>query len=159
MDPLPRGRALALLALVAASIVSIEVLLTRLLSVTTWYGLAFVVLSLAMLGLTRGSLVAADAQSAGTPLGPWLASQLTVMAGGLLVATGVAVCIPVTFGADLSSLASVLLVAGSTAIPLVAGGSVVALAPRSSTRAVNWNVLPRPTPLSTSIVPPMSSTS
>ncbi len=126
MDPLPRGRALALLALVAASIVSVEVLLTRLLSVTTWYGLAFVVLSLAMLGLTRGSLAAADARAAGEPLAPWLAARLGVMSGGLLVATGVAVCIPVTFGADLSSLASVLLVAGSTAVPLVAGGAVVA---------------------------------
>ena len=45
---LARNTQIALLALVAGSIVSTEVLLTRLLSVATYYGLAFVVLSLAM---------------------------------------------------------------------------------------------------------------
>ena len=65
MPTVSRGLALAVLALVSATTVASEVLLTRALSVTTWYGLAFVVLSLAMLGLTRGSLDADAASRAG----------------------------------------------------------------------------------------------
>ncbi|MBI5513914.1 MAG: hypothetical protein HY909_09110 [Deltaproteobacteria bacterium] len=124
MEFSPR-RALLVLALVAASVVSVEVLLTRLLSVTTWYGLAFVVLSLAMLGLTSGSLEALRAREQGEPLVPWLARKLLVMSAGLLVATAVCVCIPVVFAPDLTSFASLLLVAGSSSLPLIAGGAIV----------------------------------
>ncbi len=126
MDFLSRRCALALLALVAASIVTTEVLLTRLLSVTTWYGLAFVVLSLAMLGLTRGSLAASEARAKGWPMAPWIAARMAAMSASLLVATAVTLCTPMTFAPDLTSLASVLLVAGLSAVPLVAGGAVVA---------------------------------
>ncbi|MEZ4405484.1 MAG: hypothetical protein R3A52_03170 [Polyangiales bacterium] len=59
MPPIGPARALSVLALTAACVVTTEVLFTRVLSVSTWYGLAFVVLSLAMLGVTRGGLAAA----------------------------------------------------------------------------------------------------
>lgn len=124
--PLPRAHALALLALVAASVVTVEVLLTRVLSVTTWYGLAFVVLSLAMLGLTAGSLDAARARSRGEPLGAWVAEKLLAMARALLGATAVVVAMPISFAGDLSSFAGILVVAFATAAPLVYGGAVVA---------------------------------
>ncbi|HEY6843603.1 MAG TPA: hypothetical protein VI391_05495, partial [Thermoanaerobaculia bacterium] len=62
---LARWTTVALLALTASIIVAQEVLLTRVLSVTTWYSLAFVVINLAMLGLTAGSLRAARAESDG----------------------------------------------------------------------------------------------
>lgn len=124
--PLPRARALALLALVAASVVTVEVLFTRVLSVTTWYGLAFVVLSLAMLGLTAGSLDAARARERGDALGPWLSRKLLSMSRALLAATAVVVAMPISFAGDLSSFAGVLVVAFATAAPLVYGGAVVA---------------------------------
>lgn len=128
MEPvaLSRPRALALLALVAASVVTVEVLFTRVLSVTTWYGLAFVVLSLAMLGLTAGSLSASRARENGEALVPWLARQLAAMALTLLAATAVVVSMPLSFSADLSSFASMMVVAAVTAAPLVYGGAVVA---------------------------------
>jgi hypothetical protein len=126
MDSLTRGRSLALLALVAATVVTAEVLFTRVLSVVTWYGLAFVVLSLAMLGLTRGSLLASEARERGEPLGPWIAARLSDMSLRLLVATTVLVSMPLTFARNLSSFASLVLVAAATAAPLVSGGAVVA---------------------------------
>ena len=126
MNPPPRAQSLALLALVAASVVVVEVLFTRVLSVVTWYGLAFVVLSLAMLGLTRGSLLAAAARERGEPLGPWVSERLAEMSLRLMVATAALVSMPVTFARNLSSFASLVLVAAFTAAPLVSGGAVVA---------------------------------
>jgi hypothetical protein len=126
MNSLSRAQSLVLLALVAASVVVVEVLFTRVLSVVTWYGLAFVVLSLAMLGLTRGSLLAVEARARGRPAGPWVAQRLADMSLGLLVATTVLVSMPITFARNLSSFASLVLVAAVTAAPLVSGGAVVA---------------------------------
>ncbi len=126
MDLLTRGRSLALLGLVAATVVTCEVLFTRVLSVITWYGLAFVVLSLAMLGLTRGSLLAAEARERGEPIAPWISARLGDMALRTLVATAMLVSMPVTFARNLSAFASLLLVATATAAPLVSGGAIVA---------------------------------
>ncbi len=126
MDLLTRGRSLTLLGLVAATVVTSEVLFTRVLSVVTWYGLAFVVLSLAMLGLTRGSLLAAEARERGEALTPWIAARLGEMALRTLIATAVLVSMPVTFARNLSAFASLLLVATATAAPLVSGGAIVA---------------------------------
>lgn len=135
---LSRSTTLLLLALVASSVVTAEVLFTRLLSVTTWYGIAFVVLSLAMLGLTRGSLQAAAAQRDGAPLRPWLASRLTAYAGGLLVATAVLASVPLRFSLDLTAFAAMLLVAGAVATPLIAGGAIVARIMAESELPLPW---------------------
>ena len=93
MPTVSRGLALAVLALVSATTVAAEVLLTRALSVTTWYGLAFVVLSLAMLGLTRGSLDADAASRAREPIAPWIARRLLALAVGLAITVGVVVSV------------------------------------------------------------------
>src|ERR1700691_4928968 len=87
-------------ALASASIVAHEVLLTRLLSVTTWYSLAFAVLSLAMLGLTSGALVAARATKAAPPRGPWPWGQLARMSVTLLAAAAITVLTPITLEND-----------------------------------------------------------
>ncbi len=121
-----RGRALALLALVAASMVALEVLVTRVLSVLTWYGLAFVALSLAMLGLTRGGLVAARAQRDGLPLGPWLAARLVSLSLGVLCATAVLVSVPLGFALNATALVSMVVVSAAIAWPMVEGGAVIA---------------------------------
>ncbi len=126
MPTVSRGLALAVLALVSATTVAAEVLLTRALSVTTWYGLAFVVLSLAMLGLTRGSLDADAASRAREPVGPWIARRLLALSVGLALTVAVVVSVPLTFSLNLSSLAALLVVSGAAAVPLVAGGAIVA---------------------------------
>lgn len=126
MSTVSRGLTLAVLALVSATTVAAEVLLTRALSVTTWYGLAFVVLSLAMLGLTRGSLDADAASRAGEPLAPWIARRLLALSIGLAITVAVVVSVPLTFSLNLSSLAALMVVSAAAAIPLVAGGAIVA---------------------------------
>ncbi len=122
----PRTTGLAILGLASASVVASEVLLTRLLSACTWYGLAFLVLSLAMLGTTAGALAAARARAEGKPLAPWIAGRLVAMSFGLAGAAAVATSVPVTFLPDLTSLASVLLMVTSATVPMAAGGGVVA---------------------------------
>ena len=125
-SPLSKRRTIALLALTAAVIVAQEVLLTRVLSVTTWYSLAFVVINLAMLGLTAGSLQAARAEREGSPLAPWLATRMLAFAAGLLVADVITVFTPLSFNADALSLLSVLVVVAANTFPMIAGGSVIA---------------------------------
>ena len=121
-----RRRTIALLAVTAAVIVAQEVLLTRVLSVTTWYSLAFVVINLAMLGLTAGSLQAARAEREGKPFEPWLARRMVLLGAGLLVADAITVFTPLSFQASIHAFASMVLVAGANTIPLIAGGSVIA---------------------------------
>ncbi len=118
--------ALAVLAFVSASIVAAEVLVTRLLSVTTWYGLAAVVLSLAMLGLTSGSIQAMRANDAGEPLAPWISRRLGLFSAGLLLAALTVLNVPLTFALDLTSFGATLLVAVAVSVPMIFGGAVVA---------------------------------
>ncbi|MGH7440332.1 MAG: hypothetical protein ACRENE_31955, partial [Polyangiaceae bacterium] len=123
---LPRTVGLAVLGLASASVVATEVLLTRLLSVCTWYGLAFLVLSLAMLGTTAGALAASRARAAGEPLGPWVARRLVVMAFALVAAATITASVPIVFKADLTSLGSVMLMVASATVPMAMGGGAVA---------------------------------
>src|SRR5436190_22425991 len=102
-----------LVALTSSSIVCAEVLLTRLLSLSTWYGLAFLVLSLAMLGLCAGSLSAARAKEKGIALGPYVANGLLRFGIGLVFATAIVCTVPVSFSPDLTSFGSVVLVAAA----------------------------------------------
>jgi hypothetical protein len=117
---------LVVLGVSSAGVVATEVLFTRLLSVCTWYGLAFLVLSLAMLGTTAGALAASRARAAGEPLAPWVARRLVVMAFALVAGAAVTSSVPIAFHADLTSLASVLLMVASATVPMIAGGGVVA---------------------------------
>jgi SAM-dependent methyltransferase len=126
VEPLSRRAGLFVLGVVAGAVVAIEVLLTRLLSVTSWYGLAFLVLSLAMLGVTRGALDADRARREGVGVRPFVARRLTIAALAVAVAAGVGLGVPMTFGTDLTSLVSVLVVVVACTAPMVAGSSVVA---------------------------------
>ena len=121
-----RARSIVLLALTAAVIVAEEVLLTRVLSVTTWYSLAFVVINLAMLGLTAGSLQAARAERNAAPLEPWLARRMLVLGAALLFADAVTVKVPLFFYADVPSFMALLFVVAANTLPFIAGGSIVA---------------------------------
>jgi hypothetical protein len=121
-----RRLGLAVLGLGSGSVVASEVLLTRLLSVCTWYGLAFLVLSIAMLGTTSGALAAARARVEGKPLARWVADRLVVLSLGLVCVVMVVASVPLVFSPDLTSLASVLLVVTAATVPMAAGGGVVA---------------------------------
>jgi spermidine synthase len=118
--------ALALLALASSSLVTTEVLVTRLLSAVTWYGQAFFVLSLAMVGLAAGSLDADRARESGVPWSAFCASRLARAAVGILVATTVACFLPVQAGTASASLLRLLLLSAVCTWPLASGGAVVA---------------------------------
>lgn len=129
------ARALIVLALTAACVVTTEVLFTRILSVSTWYGLAFVVLSLAMLGVTRGGLLASRSQASQEPTNHFVSRHLRELSLSLLAALTLQVCLPIRFSTHLSSFASLLLVALTAAWPFASGGAVIArLMADSSTR-------------------------
>ena len=117
---------LGVLGLASGSVVAGEVLLTRLLSVCTWYGLAFLVLSIAMLGTTQGALAASRAQAEGQRLEPWIARRLVVLSLGLVLTTVVSVSVPLAFYPDVTSLTSVVLVVAAATVPMAAGGGVAA---------------------------------
>lgn len=117
---------MVLVAVTSSTIVCAEVLFTRLLSVSTWYGLAFLVLSLAMLGLSAGSLAAARAKQRGLELRPWVAAGLLRFALGIVLATTVICTVPLSFAPDLTSFGSVVVVAGALTFPMTAGGAVIA---------------------------------
>jgi hypothetical protein len=121
-----RRTGLALLGFASASVVASEVLLTRLLSVCTWYGLAFLVLSIAMLGITSGSLSAARARAESKPIALWVAGRLVVLSFGLTAAAMTLASVPLVFLPDLASFASILLVVVVATVPMAAGGGVVA---------------------------------
>jgi SAM-dependent methyltransferase len=121
-----RRLGLAVLGLGSGSVVASEVLLTRLLSVCTWYGLAFLVLSIAMLGTTSGALAAARARAEGKPLTPWVANRLVMLSLGLVAAAMITASVPLVFSPDVTSLASVLVVVAAATVPMAAGGGVVA---------------------------------
>ncbi len=123
---LARWRAVTLLAITAAIVVAQEVLVTRVLSVVTWYSLAFAVLSLAMLGLTAGSLQAARAAEAGELLAPWVARRFLWLAGGLLAADGITLAVPLVLAPNLTAFASLLLITVANTAPFIAGGAIVA---------------------------------
>lgn len=126
MERLSGRASLGVLGVVAASVVACEVLLTRLLSVVSWYGLAFLVLSLAMLGVTRGALDADRARLDGVGVRTFVARRLVLTGVTVAIAAAVTLSVPMTFGADLTSLASVLVVVIACTAPMVAGSSVVA---------------------------------
>ncbi len=126
VEGISRRAGLVVLGTTSGAVVASEVLFTRLLSVSTWYGLAFLVLSLAMLGMTRGSLDALAAEERRAPIRPWITTRLTAMAAGLVGATIAILDVPLTFTPDATSFASILLIVAAVTVPMIAGGSVIA---------------------------------
>lgn len=126
MASLSRRKGLAVLGLTSAGVVASEVLLSRILSVCTWYGLAFLVLSIAMLGMTSGSLSALRAQKEGKPLAEWIARRLLMLSFGLVLVTAVLSSVPIIFALDMTALASALIVVTAATVPMAAGGGVIA---------------------------------
>src|SRR4051794_11903876 len=91
---LSRRRSLVALALTSAVAVAHEVLVTRLLSVVTWYGLGFFVLSIAMLGMPAGALRAFRARETNAPVGPWLSRHAVALAFAIALSLLVVLAVP-----------------------------------------------------------------
>ncbi|MDP3278477.1 MAG: hypothetical protein Q8Q09_25025 [Deltaproteobacteria bacterium] len=119
-------RSAILLAIASMCLVSAEVLLTRLLSAVTWYGQAFFVLSLAMVGLAAGSLDADRAIRKGHGIDGFVSSRLLVGTLGLLLATWTSCVLSVSVGTGSASMFRLLLLALVCTLPLAAVGAAVA---------------------------------
>ena len=117
---------MVVLGVTSGVIVGYEVLITRLLSVVTWYGMAFFVLSIAMLGLTGGSLQALRAQSEGKPLREWTAQRLVQFALALVFSVVITLAVPMTADPGITLQLAVLLVAAASTVPMILGGGIVA---------------------------------
>jgi hypothetical protein len=120
-----RPISLLVVALTSAATVATEVLLSRVLSVVTWYNLAFLVLSVAMLGLTSGSLFAFWTRRLRWPLRSFLAIALVVFALGLLLLTYTLVEIPIELKLDGPAIVSLFEVCAAATFPMIAGGAIV----------------------------------
>lgn len=124
--PWSTAQALAALGVTSGVIVADEVLMTRLLSVVTWYGMAFFVLSIAMLGLTAGSLEALKSQRDGEPLRDYVAKRSFLLAGGIVLAVVVTLIVPMQADPSLTLQLAVVAVAAANTVPMTIGGSIVA---------------------------------
>src|SRR5262245_32103081 len=124
--------------LVSAGVLLFELLLTRVFSVTMYYHLSFMVVSLAMLGLAAGALAVgfwephlsrggAEAQ---------LACRALLLALTSVLAGGVAFRVPVALESTTANWLRIALIFGFALLPFLAGGFVIALAfTRHSERA------------------------
>ena len=116
--------------LVALATLMLEVLLTRVTSVSAWYHLAFFVISLAMLGMTAGAVAVflkpdafADAdvpeRLAQSALGFALAAPICV---------AIALAVPLSPSTDFMGFVALLAIGSVLALPFVLGGITLTLA-------------------------------
>lgn len=116
------------LFLVTAATLALEVLVTRLLSVLTWYSLAFLVIGMGMFGLTAGAVrVYLDAERYRPErLGASLARASVAFAGAIPVMYILLLVVPLRMAPEWTTVALFLLFAAIIALPFVAAGMVVA---------------------------------
>ena len=116
--------------LVAMATLMLEVLLTRITSVSAWYHLAFFVISLGMLGMTAGAVLVfllpglfsreqVPLRMAQTALGFALSTPLCV---------GMSMAVPLSPVVDLMTFLSLLTSGGLLAFPFILGGASLTLA-------------------------------
>jgi len=116
--------------MVSASVLLLEMLLTRVFSVTMYYHLSFMVVSLAMLGLAASALAVGvlarrlHRDSAATQLA-WGAVLLAITS---VLAVGVAFRVPVVLESTTANWLRIGLIFACVLVPFLAGGFVIALA-------------------------------
>ncbi len=108
----------------------LEVLLTRLTSVTAWYHLAFFVISLAMLGMTAGALVVFSwpERFAQADVPARIASSALGFAITIPISIVLALALPLAPVTDLVSFGMLLAIGAVLAVPFVLGGVALTLA-------------------------------
>jgi spermidine synthase len=116
--------------LVAMSTLMLEVLLTRITSVSAWYHLAFFVISLGMLGMTAGAVCVFVAPRLFTREA--VPARLAQAALGFALATpacvGFALSVPLVSVSDLMSFVALLGTGVALALPFILAGIALALA-------------------------------
>lgn len=121
------------------AIMLVELLLTRIFSVTLYYHFSFLVVSLAMLGLGASGAVAdllpapVDEDAARARLGRFA----TWFGAMTAVAVGAAMVTPIALGASATNLLRLLVLYVACAIPFAAGGLVIALLLSSNSGRAN----------------------
>ena len=116
--------------LVALATLMLEVLLTRITSVSAWYHLAFFVISLAMLGMTLGAVLVflrADVFDE-TRVPTRLAQSALGFALAAPVCVAIALALPLSVNIDFMGFVGLLAVGGVLALPFVLGGVTLTLA-------------------------------
>ena len=118
------------LFLVCACTLMYEVILTRLLSVVSWYYLAFVSVSMAMFGMTAGALVVQlrPAFFVKNLLPIRLYQAVVAMAASMPLALLIMLAIPVGISLALQSAVSFLLFSSVVAVPFFFSGVAVCIA-------------------------------
>lgn len=116
--------------LIALATLMLEVLLTRLTSVTAWYHLAFFVISLAMLGMTAGAVLVfvRPERYADADVGRRIASSALGFAVAIPIAVTLSLALPLEPVTDLMTFSALLLIGGVLAVPFVLGGVALTLA-------------------------------
>jgi hypothetical protein len=116
--------------LVTASSLALEVLYTRLLSVLTWYSLAFLVIAMGMFGLTAGAVwVYLEANSDPEKnLGNRLAHDCLRLAMAIPISYGLLLVVPLRVEPVLTTVFLFVVFAILLALPFVLVGRIVALA-------------------------------
>jgi spermidine synthase len=126
----PRTLTYAGVFLVAMATLMLEVLLTRITSVSAWYHLAFFVISLGMLGMTAGAVAVFVAPQLFTR--ELVATRLAQAALGFAIATPLCVAfalsVPLISVTDLMSFVALLGAGGALALPFILAGTALALA-------------------------------
>lgn len=115
---------------VAQATLMLEVLLTRLTSVSAWYHLAFFVISLAMLGMTAGAVVVYvwPERFADADIPKRLASSALGFAIGIPFCVVLALSLPIVPVSDFMTFFALLAMGGALAVPFVLGGITLTLA-------------------------------
>lgn len=116
-------------AMICASIMAMQLLQSRLFSVVTWYHLSFLVISIAMFGLTLGALkiYKGDEAEQRRNLGKLTADACFSFAVFTIISLVVQMVFPIVHTNTLSMLATLPMVAGVTATAYYFAGQVVTL--------------------------------
>src|SRR5262245_54922651 len=126
----PMRRDVIAVALVSATLLMIELALTRIFSVVMYYHFAFLAISIALFGLSASGVFAYVARRRldRYPTGPLLARQAAIYAVCTVVALFVLVRLRVGLNYSLHNLGLMLLIYALAALPFFTGGLVITLA-------------------------------
>ena len=121
---------LAGLALVTTATLALEMMQTRLLSVITWYSLAFLVIAMGLFGLTAGALhvYLRPEDFTAEKLGASLARHSRHFAFAIPVSLVLVLCLPLTTAPVATTLVLFVVFGLSLALPFYPAGMVVAAA-------------------------------
>lgn len=116
--------------LVSQAVLVLEIVLTRILSVTGWYHLAFFVISLAMLGMTFGAILVFTRPDLfpEKDLGRRLQSSASSFAVSTPLATAFALAVPLATIKGLMDFVALFAVGSILAVPFALSGITLALA-------------------------------